>query len=129
MRIPVGWMQPQAPIPLLGAKGKPAGGSSVAQANSLQSCRSQTRARSPLFPSTTAVLPRHHTAGMPLCSHHLPADALASQLGCQFISCSRNVLPSGFLTSSLMMVHNIVATSLLLQAAPLFLFVPFPFAL
>ena len=98
LQIPVGCLQPQAPCLCWWEEmAVPQVGSSVAQANILQFCRPQTTTRSPAFLATTAVLGRPHTEA-----------ALASELGCYFIPCSRDVLPSGFLTSSLMMVRNIL---------------------
>lgn len=105
----------------------------VAKANILQAFRPQATERGHLFfwqalkkaPQQRFLNTMLSFCRNTLCSHHLPAAALASELAYQFISSSRDVFPSGFLTHSLMMVHNLLATSLLcrwLNAVSLFHF-------
>ena len=111
LQIPVGCLRPQAP-------------------SSADERKWQSRRSGPLFPKPTSdssagprqqpghllswqprqcsAEPTPRLLGSPLCSGCLWADALASELGCYFIPCSRDVLPSGFLTSSLMRVRNIL---------------------
>lgn len=69
VRIPVGWMQPQAPIPLLWAKGKPAGGVLCCPSQHPTVLRVPSKSEVTCFPSTHSSAPQaSHCANAPLLS-------------------------------------------------------------
>lgn len=114
------WLQARVPL-LMEGSGNSAWYPLLPKLTSYKACRSQATEQGHLFfwqvlkkaPQQPFLDIMLSFCGNTLCSHHLPAAALASELAYQFISSSRDVLPSGFLTSFLMMVHNLLAIFLL----------------